>query len=209
MVRGPNNGSIYIARETLLLAKLFTNAKQEEDSPGKGFLWGILFKKNGAWYFWGVHSEKQVYPILLLFNSALLEYFLDMRKYLVRGPNNGSIYIYTARETLFIDVCKRKILQEKDFFGDIIFKKRGLAFLGYILKKQIYQTLLLFNSALLEYFLDMRKYLVRGPNNGSIYIARETLIYQCLLEEDSPGKGFLWGILYVIKRGLVILGLHS
>ena len=132
MVRGPNNGSIYVARETLLLAKLFTNAKQEEDSPGKGFLWGILFKKNGAWYFLGVHSEKQIYPILLLFNSAL--------------P---------------------------------------------------------------KYFLDMRKYLVRGPNNGSIYIARETFIYQCLQEEDSPGKGFLWGILYFIKRGLVILGLHS
>ena len=82
-------------------------------------------------------------------------------------------------------------------------------FWGYILKKQIYQTLLLFNSALLEYFLDMRKYLVRGPNNRSIYIARETLICQCLQEEDSPGKGFLWGILYFIKRGLVILGLHS
>ena len=55
----------------------------------------------------------------------------------------------------------------------------------------------------------MRQYLVRGPNNGSIYIARETLIHQCLQEEDSPGKGFLWGILYFIKRGLVILGLHS
>ena len=122
---GPNTGSIYIARETLLLAKLFTNAKQEEDSPGKGFLWGILFKKNRAWYFLGVHSEKQIYPILLLFNSALLEYFLDMRKYLVRGPNNRSIYIYTARETLFIDVCKRKILQEKGFFGGYYLKKNG------------------------------------------------------------------------------------
>ena len=51
--------------------------------------------------------------------------------------------------------------------------------------------------------------MVRGPNNGSIYIARETLIYQCLQEEDSPGKGLVWGILYFIKRGLVILGLHS
>ena len=111
---------------------------------------------------------------------------------------------------MFIDVCKRKILQEKGFFEDIILKKNGAwHFLGYILKKQKYQTLLLFNSALLEYFLDMRKYLVRGPNNGSIYIARETLIHQCLQEEDSPGKGFLWGILYFIKRGLVIWGLHS
>ena len=53
LVRGPNNGSIYIARETLLLAKLFTNAKQEEDSPGKGFLWGILFKKTGLGIFGG------------------------------------------------------------------------------------------------------------------------------------------------------------
>ena len=108
---------------------------------------------------------------------------------------------------MFIDVCKRKRVS----FGDII-KKTGLGiFLGYILKNQIYQTLLLFNSALLEYFLDTRKYLVRGPNNGSIYmyITRETLIHQCLQEEDSPGKGFLWGILYFIKRGLVILGLHS
>ena len=42
-----HNGRIYIARESLLLAKLFTNAKQEEDSPGKGFLWGKLFKKTG------------------------------------------------------------------------------------------------------------------------------------------------------------------
>ena len=112
---------------------------------------------------------------------------------------------------MFIDVCKRKILQEKGFFGDIIFKKRGLAFFGVHSEKktQIYQTLLLFNSALLEYFLDTRKYLVRSPNNGSIYIVRETLIHQCLQEEDSLGKGFLWGILYFIKRGLVILGLHS
>ena len=78
-----------------------------------------------------------------------------------------------------------------------------------ILVRTLYPILLLFNSALPEYFLDMRQYLVRGPNNGSIYIARETLIYQCLQEEDSPGKGFLWGILYFIKRGLVILGLHS
>ena len=51
--------------------------------------------------------------------------------------------------------------------------------------------------------------MVRGPNNGSIYIARETLMHQCLQEEDSPGKGFLWGILYFIKRGLVILEVHS
>ena len=114
---------------------------------------------------------------------------------------------------MFIDACKRKILREKGFFGDIILKKWGLAYFGVHSEKLTYQILLLFNSALLEYFLNMRKYLVRGPNNVSIYIyiytARETLIHQCLQEEDFPGKGFLWGILYFIKRGLVVLGCHS
>ena len=169
----------------------------------------IIFKKRGS-VFWGVHSEKQIYPILLLFNSALLEYFLDMRKYLVRGPNNGSIYI--QQEKLCSSMSARGRYSRKRVSLGILFLKNGVwHFLGYILKKkkQIYQTLLLFNSALLEYFLDTRKYLVRSPNNGSIYIVRETLIHQCLQEEDSPGKGFLWGILYFIKRGLVILGLHS
>ena len=120
---------------------------------------------------------------------------------MVRGPNNGSIYI--ARETL-IDQC----LQEEDspvkgFLWVILyFIKRGLVILGLHSREKYFKKIV-------SLFFISRKYLVRGPNNGSIYIAKETLIHQCLQEEDSPGKGFLWGILYFIKRGLVILGLHS
>ena len=52
----------------------------------------------------------------------------------------------------------------------------------------------------------MRKYLVRGPNNGSIYIARETLIHQCLQEEDSPEKRVSLGDLIFYKTGLGYFG---
>ena len=39
----------------------------------------------------------------------------------------------------------------------------------------------------------MRKYLVRGPNNASVYIYSErNFVHRCLQEEDTPGKGFLW-----------------
>ena len=89
--------------------------------------------------------------------------------------------------------------------GDIISKKMGLGiFLGYILKKQIYQTLLLFNSALIEYFLDMRKYLVRGPNNGSIYIQREKLCSSMPARGRFSGKRVSLGDIILKKTGLGI-----
>ena len=120
---------------------------------------------------------------------------------MVRGPNNGSIYI--ARETLIYQCLQEEDSPGKGFlWGILYFKKWGLVILGLHSKEKYFKK-----NSFTVFF--SRKYLVRGPNNGSIYIAKETLIHQCLQEEDSPGKGFLWRILYFIKRGLVILGLHS
>ena len=59
------------------------------------------------------------------------------------------------------------------------------------------------------FFFLFRESIWSADQITGVYIAKETLIHQCLQEEDSPGKGFLWGILYFIKRGLVILGIHS
>ena len=82
--------------------------------------------------------------------------------------------------------------------------------MGYILKKkQIYQTLLLFNSALLEYFLDMRKYLSADQITGVYIYSERNFVHRCLQEEDSPGKGFLWGKFFKKKRGLAYFGVHS
>ena len=85
---------------------------------GKRVSLGDFKKKRGLAYF-GVHSEKLTYQILLLFNSALLEYFLDMRKYLVRRPNNGSIYI--QREKLCSSMPARgRFSRKRVSLGDII-----------------------------------------------------------------------------------------
>ena len=49
------------------------------------------------------------------------------------------IYIYTARETLYIKVCKRKILRVKKVsLGDIITKKMGLGIFWGIFCKNRY-----------------------------------------------------------------------
>ena len=110
-----------------------------------------------------------------------------MRKYLVLGPNNGSIYI--QREKLCSSMPARgRFSGKRVFFGDIILKKRGLAYFGVHSEKLTYQILLLFISALLEYFLDMRKYLVSGPNNGSIYIQREKLCSSMSARGRFSGK---------------------
>ena len=124
---------IYITRESLLLAKLFTNAKQEEDSPGKGFLWGILFKKTGLGIFGG-YILKNRYIQYYYFSILHYLIFFDMRKYLVRGPNNGSICI--QREKLCSSMSARGRYSRKRVSLGILFLKNGAwHFLGYILKK--------------------------------------------------------------------------
>ena len=83
----------------------------------------IIWKKKRGSVFLGVHSEKQIYPILLLlFNSAILEYFLDMRKYLVRGPNNRSIYI--QREKLCSSMSARGRYSRKTVSLGILFSNK-------------------------------------------------------------------------------------
>ena len=48
---------VYIyGRTSFCLNNFLSNATQGVVSPGKGFLWGISFRKNGAWFFWGEHS---------------------------------------------------------------------------------------------------------------------------------------------------------
>ena len=56
----------------------------------------------------------------------------------------------------------------------------------------------------------MRKYLVRGPNNGNIYIYSErNFVHQSLQEEDTPGKKVSLGDIITKKWGLAFFGVHS
>ena len=109
---------------------MFIDACKRKILREKGFFGGYYLKKKRGLAYSGVHSEKLTYQILLLFNSALLEYFLDMRKYLVRGPNNGSIYIYSERNFNSSMPARGRFSGKRVSLGDIIFYKTGLGCFG-------------------------------------------------------------------------------